>query len=361
MEFSQNSIRFFLGANSANGFFSLFDQIYYPLEGWRGYIIKGGPGTGKSSLMRKVGSALEEMGHLPIWIYCSSDPDSLDAVIIPGLKFFLLDGTSPHCMDPKYPGAAENIINLGDYWDTKLLVKNSDDIINYSMACSNYHAQSDRFIAAAGMLKKDTYRLVQPLLKEDKIESYAKRIALGSFKDKKSAQEGREHKALLSGITPKGVVCFEETAKAFCDTIYVMEDHYGPVSNLLLHKIKENTLRLGIDVISCWCPMFPQQKLEHLIIPECGVAFLTSHHGNKLEITPTKRINSLRFLDTEALKAHKQRLRFNKQASNELLEEAILLQKLAKGVHDKLERCYIQAMDFQKSEQRAEQIISELL
>ncbi len=361
MEQSNKDLCFFLGANSAAGFYSMFDQIYDPHDGWRGYIIKGGPGTGKSGLMRKVGMALEAEGHLPVWIYCSSDSDSLDAIIFPGLKFFMLDGTSPHCMDPKYPGAVESILNLGDCWDKELLTQKRARIIEYSSACSAYHAQSDRFIAAAGMLKSDSYRLVFPLVDEAKTESYAKRLVLGNFKGKKGAEPGKEYKALLSGITPKGVVCFEETAEAFCDTIYIIEDNYGPVSNFLLRNIKDNFLRLGADVISCWCPLFPEDKLEHLIVPEYNAAFMTSDYSNKLSLTPSKRINPLRFIDTEALKACKPRLRFNKRAASELLEEAIHLQKMAKNVHDKLEQCYIQSMNFKKVDQYAEKIIQELL
>lgn len=361
MEQSNKGLRFFLGANSAAGFYSMFDRIYDPLDGWRGYILKGGPGTGKSGLMRKVGNALEAAGHLPVRIYCSSDSDSLDAVIFPALKFFMLDGTSPHCADPKYPGAVESILNLGDCWDKELLAQKRAKIIEYSSACSAYHAQSDRFIAAAGMLKSDAYRLVFPLVNQAKMQSYAKRLVLSNFKGKKGARPGKEHKALLSGITPKGVVCFEETAQALCDSVYMIEDSYGPVSNLLLNDIKAHFLRLGADVIACPCPMFPEDKLEHLIVPACGVAFMTCGDSTPLSLTPAKRINPRRFLEAEGMKACKQRLRFNKRAANELLEEAIRLQQMAKNVHDRLEECYIQAMNFKKVDYYAEEIIREML
>lgn len=361
MEGSAKSLSFFLGANSADGFVSLFDRLYDPSEGWRGYIIKGGPGTGKSGMMRTIGDAVQQAGYLPVWVYCSSDSDSLDAVIVPELKFFILDGTAPHCMEPRCPGAVENIINLGDYWDADLLAQRRNEIMDCSSACSDLHAQSNRFLAAAGMLKKDSYRLVLPFVKKEKIESYAKRAAIGCFKDKKSPRAGREYSAFLSGITPKGIVCFEETVKSLCGTVYVTEDNYGPVGNLMLSEIKNNALRLGVDVIACYCPLFPHEKLEHLIVPECGVAFMTSNYANRLKLTPTKVINSMRFLDTESLKAHRQRLRFNKRASAELLGEAVSLQKLAKSVHDKLERYYIHAMDFNKVGRRTQQIISQLL
>ena len=46
--------RWFMGCNSQNGFYSLFGQFTRPEEGWRCILIKGGPGTGKSTLMKRV-------------------------------------------------------------------------------------------------------------------------------------------------------------------------------------------------------------------------------------------------------------------------------------------------------------------
>ena len=41
----------FLGANTPKGFVSLFDELYNPYTTKNAYIIKGGPGTGKSSFI----------------------------------------------------------------------------------------------------------------------------------------------------------------------------------------------------------------------------------------------------------------------------------------------------------------------
>lgn len=185
MENPVKSLSLFLGANSADGFVSLFDRLYNPAEGWRGCIIKGGPGTGKSGMMRTIGDAVQQAGHIPVWVYCSSDSDSLDAVIIPELKFFILDGTPPHCMEPRCPGAVENIINLGDYWDTDFLAQRKNEILDYSAACSDLHAQSNRFLAAAGMLKKDSYRLVLPLVKKKKSKAMPNVLRSAALRAKK--------------------------------------------------------------------------------------------------------------------------------------------------------------------------------
>lgn len=51
------------------------------------------------------------------YILCSGDPDSLDAILLPGKKAALVDGTAPHVVEPKYPGVVEQYINLGKCYD----------------------------------------------------------------------------------------------------------------------------------------------------------------------------------------------------------------------------------------------------
>ncbi len=88
-------IQYFLGANAPTGFYSLYDHLISPKEARAVYILKGGPGCGKSTLMRKVGAWAEEAGLDSEYILCSGDPDSLDAVILSGKGVAIVDGTAP--------------------------------------------------------------------------------------------------------------------------------------------------------------------------------------------------------------------------------------------------------------------------
>lgn len=89
-------IDFFLGANSPQGFASYFDELSDINRGYRSYIIKGGPGSGKSSMMKHTIPVLENDNTLIERIHCSSDPNSLDGVIFYDSKISIVDGTAPH-------------------------------------------------------------------------------------------------------------------------------------------------------------------------------------------------------------------------------------------------------------------------
>ena len=88
---------YFASANSYNVFLSLFGEIFNRKKFERTFIFKGGPGTGKSTFMKKVAKEMEAQGANIEYYYCSSDIDSLDAVIISlcGKKFAMPLQTRP--------------------------------------------------------------------------------------------------------------------------------------------------------------------------------------------------------------------------------------------------------------------------
>ncbi len=117
---------YYAGGNTAKGFYSYFDSVLQNLD--RLFILKGGPGTGKSSLMKKIGEDMVERGYDIQLIHCASDNDSVDGLIITNLKVGIVDGTAPHVIEPKIPGAIGNYINLGSAWDSVQLASSKDEI-----------------------------------------------------------------------------------------------------------------------------------------------------------------------------------------------------------------------------------------
>ena len=84
----------FPGANTSRGFWSFFEYLI-PEDAERIFVIKGGPGVGKSTFMRKIGEEIVNMGYDVEYHCCAADPGSLDGVVIPAFNIGLLDGTAP--------------------------------------------------------------------------------------------------------------------------------------------------------------------------------------------------------------------------------------------------------------------------
>ena len=106
------NINFLASANTCKGFENHFNSIF-PNERSFVYILKGGPGTGKSTFMKRIAEIYEKKGFCVERFFCSSDPQSLDGVRIVEKDISIVDGTSPHTTECSIPGVKEVIVNLG--------------------------------------------------------------------------------------------------------------------------------------------------------------------------------------------------------------------------------------------------------
>lgn len=80
------------------------DYVINLTDGLKRYFIKGRPGTGKSTILKKVAGELTEKGYDVEVYHCGFDPNSLDMVICRELNFAIFDSTAPHEYFPDKEG-----------------------------------------------------------------------------------------------------------------------------------------------------------------------------------------------------------------------------------------------------------------
>ena len=359
---TQSQAHFFLGAAAPGGFHSFFRELYDPLDGWYACLLKGGPGTGKSSLLRAVADGLDARGISTQRIACAADPQSLDAVIVPQKRVVLADATAPHILEPQYPGAADEIVHLGAFWDAAALREKRGEILALSAEIRCSRRRCERFLSAAAALGADIRRLAQPFLDAGKIDRYAQRLATRDF-PAPCGEIGREAQRFLSAPTPQGITTLWAGMAQNCDKIYVLDDPHGAVSRRLLEALRRYALGNGLDVICCPCPLAPQDGTEHLLIPALRLGFFTANrfHPASFPQTQTVTLRAARFQDNDALRSIRERMHFTRRAQKELLREASAALENAKEIHGALESIYIAAMDFSQHEMLAEKLLRETL
>ena len=338
-------IKFFLGANTPTGFVGFTDELYKKDGTWQAYLIKSGPGTGKSSLMRRITEDLQPFGLEEEQIYCSSDPSSLDGVIYPQLKLCILDATSPHVIEPTYWGAVEQPVPLSLCMDEQRLHAQAEEIVAVTQQNRELHARCRKYIHAASALLNENRRIGEAALNHEKIRRLAARIAAREFGTGEGG--GALTHRFLSAVTPEGFITFHETLQALCPRIYSIEDDQGAASRAFLAELARAAQEAGVDGIACPCPLFPHDGPEHLLFPSVGVGFTTSNSFHKADFPVYYRIHSTRF--TEADNTKRQRQSFNRRAARELLEQARLLAAEAKTVHDAMEAYSVAAMDWDRA------------
>ena len=99
----------FPGGNTPYGFHSYYNYIMPQNKAEKIFCLKGGPGTGKSTIMKEIGEYFIDNGEDVDFLWCSSDPDSLDGVVIKSRNVAVVDGTAPHIVDPENPGAVDRM------------------------------------------------------------------------------------------------------------------------------------------------------------------------------------------------------------------------------------------------------------
>lgn len=97
-----------IGSLTSSGAQDFIPSITKPVE--RRLLIKGLPGTGKSTLMKAVGAEAEQRGFDVLYGWCGLDPAGVDLVQIPELSICIFDATKPHVYDPERQG--DEILDL---------------------------------------------------------------------------------------------------------------------------------------------------------------------------------------------------------------------------------------------------------
>jgi hypothetical protein len=355
MEKSQ--IKYFLAANSCEGFVSHFADCYSPEDGWKAYIIKGGPGTGKSSFMKYAAALGEKSGLFYELFPCSSDPNSLDAVIFPHIKTVIMDGTAPHIVDPACAGVCDNVLNFGEFWDCDILCDSRQQIIEKTKQNKELHRSAARYIRSAGNIFEDDLKIAAACTNKLKLRNFSLKLAVKHIPQK--GGKAKEWVRFLSGVTPEGVVFYGNSIAKNYEQCIIVKDEYGVVSDAVMRGVRDRALKEGYEIITVKSGFLPSELIDHIIIPELSLCFLREFDYGHID-SDVRRIHARRFVNQKQLHKSRERLKFNKKAEKQLLLSASIALGEAKAVHDDLESFYIKAMDFDALNSFAENFCEKL-
>ncbi len=351
---------FFAGGNTGNGFYSFYDQIIGP-DANRIFILKGGPGTGKSTFMKKIGEKMFARGFDLEFFHCSSDPNSLDGLVIPSLKIGFIDGTAPHMIDPINPGIIDEIINLGVFWNGPELKKDKEKILELNKKKKACFERAYVYLAAAKGVYQNWQQTNFACLTEKlylKTQLEIKKQIFSSHKP--SGKLGTSKHLFASAITPDGPVNFLESIFNEAEKLYILDGPPGSGQTLILNSLIETALEYGNKIEVYHCALDPS-KNEHLLLPELktGIICSTWPHKHTIDdhhhfIDTSTFVENNNFLFAETLKE-------NRLVFLELFGRAVTWLDKARKMHEEIEKHYIPCMDFKGATCLQEEILSQIL
>ena len=371
---------YFAGANTAGGFFSFYPEIFDERSLARLYVIKGGPGSGKSSLMRRLLRLGGEAGLCTEAYLCGSDPASLDAAIICGAggRVAMIDATSPHAYDPRYPGAVTHLFDCGAFWDEGALSSHREAITVLADAKSAAYKRAYRYLAALGGVRRDIRRLGEEALDVAKMRAACRRFALG-LKGRDAHGRGEvpatatapaawsakktdvPKLAYPTETVRKCANCFSMRMEGELDieptfTTVTVTDSFGVAPAFLSAMVAELSSAgiFAARIVDCVEPdiiralVLPAQKLRIICTerPIDGAA---------------KNFNMTRFLGREALAASRNKRSFARRCAASLAEGANQAFADAGECHFALEDIYVAAMDFNALTAAADPVLAQAI
>lgn len=363
---------YFPGNNTPKGFYSYYNYILGQREANRIICLKGGPGTGKSTFLKNIGKKLEQE-HISVdYLHCSADENSLDGILVPEKKIAIVDGTSPHVIDPKTPGAVDIILNFGDYWNNKIIEAEKEKIIEHNEACSRWFQIGYGYLQAASAIGNNISMIQEEGIETSELYGFASDVIHREYKKYEiSMKPGYVKKFFATAITPYGFYNGIKDVLAGIRKIYLLNVPEGYRNQSVMQMMLEGAKYRGLDVWCYYCPMGPDDKIEHMVIPQLSLAFVTTNRwhdvepweltdieGEEREITYLDVCDYQSYIFTESNRRLLERLTSHYE---DMLNAAVYAFSKAKENHDAVEGFYTGTMDFESVNCKAREVLDEIL
>ena len=363
---------YFPGNNTPQGFYSYYNYILGQREASRIICLKGGPGTGKSTFLKNIGCQLEQVGVGVDYLHCSADENSLDGILVSEKRIAIVDGTSPHVIDPKTPGAVDVILNFGDFWNDKMIGAEKDRIIEHNETCSRWYRIGYGYLQAASAISKNMSMVQEEGIETFEVYGFASDVIQREYREYEiSMKPGHIKKIFVTAITPYGFYNGIKDVLAGIKKIYLINVPEGYRNQSLMRMMLEGAKYRGLDVWCCYCPMGPEDKIEHIIIPRLSLAFITTnkwHDVEPWELTDLggeeREIIYLDVGDYQSFCFTDANSRILMELSShyeDMLKAAVYAFSKAKENHDAVETYYTGTMDFHAVNRKAKEIVDEIL
>ncbi|MGN0789255.1 MAG: hypothetical protein ACI4MY_04895 [Christensenellales bacterium] len=327
---------FFAGATTSRGFVNLYDNIVDRNDCSAFFVVKGGSGVGKSTMLKKIAASLQNSYEVE-YFRCSADTDSLDGIALPSKGVAMVDGTAPHVIESKYVCCTDWTIDLSTCLDYKVLQGYKSTLVGLNKDKADCYRYATDAIAAAGKIFDTLYQMTKDYVDYQGVLSLSHRLVEGASTPRRRALFGY-------AITSLGEVYLP---CKFSKKLYRLVGNRF-VAHIILDTIKAVADAQGIKYQVFYSPLNPDVVCDLVL-------------GDKVISTnPNFSADDEAIIDASAF-LHSEPDVYSLQLSERrLIDWAVQRLQKAKALHAEIEKIYIPSVDFDKVDKITAEIIEKL-
>jgi len=350
---------YFAGANTPHGFFGYYDDILPAVGTNKKIYIKGGSGTGKSTLMKKTAGIFAKKDYNIEYFHCTNDAESIDGINVVGAGIAVVDGTNPHPADPKLPCATDEIFNASDYLDKAYISENKTQLTELLSEKKGYYDRAYGYLNAAYEVYQLNEQLYRNALNWSALNVKTLEILKLFDETEPVSRTAWNRRLFTAAITPDGVKSLADSSLKAGRT-YILNGIGAMGIFEMLDTVQRNANLMGLDTISFKSPLAPD-KTGHLYMRELDTAFISANRYHEYEAVNAEQINFTELLNRDILVKHQGEIDYNSEIFDELLKRAIVTMAASKSFHSQIEGIYSEGMDFKRMHRAYDAVLEWLL
>lgn len=260
-------------------------------------------------------------------------------------------------VDPKNPGAVDEILNFGEFWNEEGFKLERETILGLNKEIKGLFNSAYHYLMGAKELQDDIEIAMEEAVDKAK---YGKLVLdlKAELTDSLTitGKAGKERHLFHTAITPDGMVDYVGTIIPDGFRCYLFEGINIKGASDILSILSKEYLMKGYNVELYHQPLNPE-RIETVLVCELGIAFTVD---SRMKEKAFKVVDMDEAMIASKLKTKEDLIGRDMEMKERLLGEAFTRINTAKRKHDEMEKSYVPQMDFAAVDELKKTIIERI-